>query len=236
MNMPLEAALAQLDPKDNAHWTADGQPVMAVLVEMTGNPVSRADVKAAAPNLTQTTAGEPKSFVADKTIEDEIEDEDILAAAAAPIEDEDEIEDELEDVTDEDILAAQPGDLGTSIEALDAWMSASDRKLNALHKTQKEVTDEITMWARRADLVSRIRERAKKASPDGGHTVQDFLKRQREARTERAERAQAFIAAGTTAQDVVKELTGKSPIDQAMSQRKPKLGSTRPAMGLPVRK
>lgn len=240
MNMPLEAALAQLDSKNDTHWTADGQPVIAVLNEMTGSNVTRSDVKTVAPDLLRSTAVEPKNWIAPPleettVVEDlpltEITDTEI----AKEFEDED-IQNEVAIATDEDILAAEPTDLGNDVEALDRWMNASERKLNDLDAEGRRIAKEISMWARRADIISRVRDRAKRASGEKQHTIQDFLKRQREARTDRAERARAFITAGTTAQDVVKELSGKSPIDTALGQRKAKLGSTRPAMGLPVRK
>jgi len=234
MNMPLAAALAQLDPSNDDHWTGDGLPVLAVLSEWTGNKVTRKDVPS---DIKRSDAPEPTSFVADKTIEEEFEDQEILAKAsdAQSVKEDEEVN--LDEFDDEEILAAEPSDLGNDIDALERWIAAADRKLNGLQKAHNKLTNEINLWARRSDIIVRVRDRVRKSRPETDKTsIKTFLERQAAARAEKAERARAFIAAGTTAQDVVKELGIKAPIDQAMGQRKASLGSTRPAMGLPVRK
>lgn len=47
----LEEALAALDHTNEDHWTAAGEPNCQVLGKMLGRPVSRANVKEAAPDL-----------------------------------------------------------------------------------------------------------------------------------------------------------------------------------------
>lgn len=43
-NMTLEAALAALDPDNDEHWNQDGSPKIAVLEDLTGGDVAKADL------------------------------------------------------------------------------------------------------------------------------------------------------------------------------------------------
>lgn len=55
--VPLEQALARLDPAIDAHWTkTDGLPDLNALAEMAGRRVKRGDVVAIAPDLARDTA------------------------------------------------------------------------------------------------------------------------------------------------------------------------------------
>lgn len=57
VNTKLAAAIAQLDPKDDSHWTGDGKPAMKAVETFYGaSDITRADVSAAAPGLTRATA------------------------------------------------------------------------------------------------------------------------------------------------------------------------------------
>lgn len=47
--MNLKEALASLDPSNDEHWTKEGLPILAVLANLIGTDVSRADVTAIAP-------------------------------------------------------------------------------------------------------------------------------------------------------------------------------------------
>ena len=55
----LLEGLRTLDPTNDAHWTAEGLPRLAVLEELTGKNVTRQDVNATAPGLTRNTNALP---------------------------------------------------------------------------------------------------------------------------------------------------------------------------------
>lgn len=58
--MPLASALAALDPADDTHWTAAGKPSVAAVSDIAGAPVTRADIDAAAPDLTREAPATPE--------------------------------------------------------------------------------------------------------------------------------------------------------------------------------
>lgn len=47
----IAEALKQLDTMNDAHWTADGRPACAAVESIIGDPVTRAEIAAAAPNF-----------------------------------------------------------------------------------------------------------------------------------------------------------------------------------------
>ena len=51
--MTLIEALQALDPDDDDHWTAEGRPAMAALIDLAGREVTRREVDAIAPDFTR---------------------------------------------------------------------------------------------------------------------------------------------------------------------------------------
>jgi len=51
--MDLKEALQLLDVSDDSHWTADGLPVVAVVSNIVGQPVTRKEITDASPQLTR---------------------------------------------------------------------------------------------------------------------------------------------------------------------------------------
>ena len=51
--VPLETAIADLDPEDDDQWTANGVPALQYLSDQTGEQISRAQVTIVAPGLTR---------------------------------------------------------------------------------------------------------------------------------------------------------------------------------------
>lgn len=242
--MNILEALAKLDQSNDEHWTADGLPRVDVIGKMIGQTdLKRQDITNAAPEFVRgATLGEANGEDEEGQQEGEPQghpegEQEQPSGDPSEVDEEDGDIETIADLTDEEILAATPADLLANIELMDLWLAASERHQIALHKKMKEITDEVNQFARAADAVHRLRMRARRTNPKkDGEAIRSFLANQRKAREERARRAQAFIAAGTTAEDVAKELRGKSALDVAMSQRKPKPGSTRPAPNMPVRR
>lgn len=236
MTMPLQAALAQLDPGNDAHWTADGLPAMAVVNELTGGNFTRKNLPADFTREAAKTPAPTSEIVAPPPTTDEGDAN--AQGQGIPQEQGDEEGDEEEvivEINDDELFSMDLRDL-QGIESFDAFMAASDKMLTSMHREREEIAKKIDYLSRRADMVQRVRAKMQKQDPNGGHSVKAFLKKQAEARMAKSERAKAFLNAGTTAQDVVAQLNMKAPIDAAMAQRKAKPGTTRPAMGMPVRK
>lgn len=59
LNTKLQAAVWNLDPTDDTHWTRDGKPAMSAVEKLYGaSDITRADVDAAAPGYTREKARE----------------------------------------------------------------------------------------------------------------------------------------------------------------------------------
>lgn len=56
--VPLPDAVAALDPNDDSHWTSGGKPRIEAVADITGKPVTRAEIDAAAPGVTRETAAD----------------------------------------------------------------------------------------------------------------------------------------------------------------------------------
>lgn len=208
--MEIKAALASLDTANDQHWTADGLPKLDVLSDMVGEKVSREAATEAWPGFTRNYG------------------------------DDDGQEEEAEEViSEEELLNATLGDLAQGgLTLIEAWMVAADKQQRKARQEYNDAKKRLDEFSRFADAVERMRIQFKRRQPkQGGDTaIQDYLKKQREARKRKQANAAAFIAAGTSAQDVAAGLNVKAPIDQALNQRRAKPGSTRPAHDLPVRK
>lgn len=240
--MEIKEALSKLDHDDDDAWTGDGLPRIDVIVRMTGvKDIKRQDITDADPKFQRGVIAperEQETDPAQMTIAD-LADPDPVAdpidAGTDAIIDPDELT--VADLTTEEILAARPQDL-TSLEMVNTWLNAANDKLNADHKEVKRLNSEMTMWARRVDIVTRVQTKMNRQqdSNPNGTAISKFLAQQNNARVERAKRASAFLTKGTDAQAVLEQISKGSKLDTAMSQRKAKPGSTRPDPRLPVRK
>ncbi|AAT69545.1 gp69 [Alphaproteobacteria phage PhiJL001] len=226
--MEIVEALAKLDHKNDDHWTQDGLPRIEVVANISGiKDLKRGQITDAAPDFVRVGDDTPPT-----------DDQGQPNPASSDPDDEDvgEIE-SIDDLTDEEILEASVEDLMRSPELADRWQVVVGNILAQWAKDKNAIENKISTLARRADFIYKVRKQQRKAQPnrdlDG---VKAVLQRSKEARAKKHARAKAFLESGTTSEDVVTALSLKAPIDAALNQRKPKLGSTRPAMGMPVRK
>lgn len=92
MAMKLSEALAQLDPKNDEHWTDDGLPAVEAVQTLYGKEVNRATITRSAPQLTRTSAEAATALITDDDDlgtsdepkpDDEAVDQDALDEAAA---------------------------------------------------------------------------------------------------------------------------------------------------------
>lgn len=231
-NMQLEQALTLLDPANDDHWTHDGLPLVDVLRDLTDDQsLSRKTITNSAPDLTRAKV---KAF-ADG--EDELDESPI-----EPIEVE--VEPEIEVAPIEPDLSPAEHEDGVPVDVftLPIHEVLADRELtdiaiqqmaemidegNASVKAMKEELAQLNakneLLKRAALLHSRNRPNNERRSD-----IQRYLEGQNAARAKRAERAQRFIDAGTTAQDVAEQLSSKSKLDASMATRKAARGSQRP--------
>ncbi len=158
-----------------------------------------------------------------------------VEAAEAPEMEEQPEPEEFEGPTIEEILELTPAEVLNSPDLMEAYISAASAKSIELAKVREEATEQLKVLGFRQELVSQVLAKHQRANPSKEPSeIQRYIQRQAEARAVRAERAQAFIKAGTSATDVAEQLRVGSKLDQAMRQRKPSPGSTRPDPRLPL--
>ena len=239
---PLFAALATLDTANDDHWTADGQARVDVVSAAAGKALARQDIIDAAPTFTRQTATE--LLVEYRATVGELP----TAAPTAPQSPEAPAPLDTRPPAPEATLgdlgrppappAPSPpcesavdlpmGQLMASVPLLEQAIRELDEQSQAKLHEQRALGVELKGLYAKSDLCAKQLARLKpKDNP--ANDVQTYLRRSQEARQERVRRAQAFVKAGTTPGDVRKQLATASPLDAAMSQRKPAAGSTRPA-------
>ena len=232
--MEIKQALAQLDHNDDAHWTEDGLPRVDVVAGLTGDKgLKRSDITNAAPDLVR---GSKKA----EASQDDTQPSGSAGASPPPDGwDPLEVESNLPpELTEEELLQATPRDFGSDLEMMERWLEAANNKCLQLNRDMNKAKDELKVWSERINIIDRVMNRIRRAKnirPDQD-AIQSFLKRQHEARAERAERAQEFLRASTSARAVLEQVATGSKLDKALQQRKPAPGSTRPDPRLPVQR
>lgn len=94
-------------------------------------------------------------------------------------------------------------------------ISELSAKNDEINKQKKLLTDEQKNITSQGEYFESCLERLRAADPNYDATgVRAYLERQAQARAERAERAKAFINAGTTIKDVQAQLETKAPVDK----------------------
>lgn len=255
--MKLTQALALLDPAVEEHWTSDGLPRMDALVDLTGDSsITRKAVTNAAPSLTRRTAaeleGEPEEPAEAPEEPAEPPAEAPPEEPAAPAEPESEPEAPAEEPVDpssppppDPTAPCEPGQRGPLVmeqAALDmpvrdvlsdAQLTAQaireiEEKVKHALQAKKAIEVELAQLYQKNEILKRQAIIHERAAPKKSTGVQAYLAAQQETRRKRAERAQAFIAAGTTQADVADAMRPGSQLDAAMNRRKAGRGTVRP--------
>jgi hypothetical protein len=210
--MEIKEALAQLDVLDDDQWTTEGLPRVDAVEKILGSTVSRADITNADPSFNRSLA----------------------SSDGEPLETPDQNETpELEPTSEPvmDPLDLKEAELQSEIEDLSLLASQKSKELEVLKK-------QIAELAARQNSKTSVLERMRRLRPKRADSsaIGAYLAQAARTREERAKRALAFIAGGTSISDVLAQLSIKAPIDVAMNKRKAAPGSTRPALHMPVRK
>jgi hypothetical protein len=234
MSNMILTALHNLDKLNDEHWTADGMPRLDVVRTLSGNPeLSRKMLTDVAPDFTRASANEAE---AEKPIVEAV-------TTSEPEGENEKAEPEVAGWED----PAEPAQ-----SEFDWLMSKSRKELfkdeATADRAQRAINAAITKWNRDvnvlrgkisqlSDLSGKL-DRAVQQANRGKiekSPIQEYLKGQQAVRADKAARRKKFLEQGLDAGELAKELSGKSGIDAALNQRKPKPGSTRPDPRMPVR-
>ena len=231
MESHLIAALNQLDPGNEEHWTADGQARVEVVSELLIarglGPVQRQNIIDAAPTFTRDSAAAEEPAAPP-------------GPAAAP--------------THPEPPPAVPGPARSSLlpegkkacdlpvaevyasyELLElALMEMSDES-QVLIKARGEIDEKLKALHLKSDRATR-RLIQIKPKEDSSLAIRAYLESANKAKVDKVARTRAFMQANVKPADVISEMLPGSKLDQVMRQRGAKPGETRPKLGLPVRR
>lgn len=257
----IQAALLQLDPEKDEHWTTDGLPRVDIVSGLLGRSVTRKEITEAGPNVTRTTAGEEEAMdPGTVTTEDEEDGED------QPYDDSQEPTEEQAKPAKQPresftpgkhtirVMPEPPAEAAAMIEAQDEVLAMPfdvvaqdpdlidracvelDRQAGVLARRRTAIDERLHELGARSELLQRARSQIVRGTGESEHQKQlnAYLESNRRSREAKALRARAFIEAQTTPADVAKELDIRSPLDRALAQRRPQHGAPRrltPAAG-----
>lgn len=192
MSEKIREALAKLDIGNDDHWTTEGLPRLDVMKDLVGEPVTRADITAAAKGFSRKTpnleaeqpenTGSGESADAQATKPETTED---TAQASNETPEADQSEDTV-DGADAEAEAVVEHDEGSD-EAIEAELeSATDAlyKAQARHKKATEAMDVVI--ARRA---------SRAAGRTTAHDIKAYQKSQAEQRARMAQRQRVMTEA-----------------------------------------
>lgn len=210
--MEIVTALNKLEHGNDIHWTGEGLPRLDVVSGLVGSKVTRKDITDAVPNFVRQVADEEDS-----------EAEPGSPTALAETEGGGDSPGQISvlDMPIADVLSSHE----LTLEAIDVLSEMNGdllRERDLINKELQQVSLKGVILERQ-----RVKHETEKGGDANMQGIRDYLDKQKEVREMRARRAQAFIGAGTTQEDVAKALTTSAPIDQAM-RRKNVRGAQRP--------
>lgn len=230
--MQLNEALDVLDPANDEHWTSNGSPRMDALHALTGDDtITRRQVVEARPDLMRDTAPEKTEEVA-SALGAPASTEGSEDAAANP--EEPSSEDIAPEVETTEAVAPEPAAEPKPAPTIDQLKTLRDEKAERMLEAQRTATNakrEADLLANEVNTMNRqIDNMEQAADPNHGTAgTRAYLKQQNKNRLDRARGLTKFREmTGVQAADVAKAMNPKSPIDQAMGQRRATRGSQRP--------
>ena len=251
--MNIKQALTTLDVENDDHWTADGLPRVETVAALVGGDVTRRDITNAAPmfmrtpgeteetgapteNPQETGSPEPEkpeetgSPVAEK-IEAGAPEPEKTEEAGSPPEVPTENPQQAAHVEIMDsVVGLPPVEVFRDVALVDRAIDEFGRQASVLTARREAIVSQLKDIGQRSAMLTSARNKLTRggAKTRATNAIQDYLKAQQKARADRAMRARRFIEAGTTIEDVTKELGGPSKMDAAMKQRKVARGARRP--------
>lgn len=220
MKMSLLAALAQLDPSNDNHWTGEGLPRLDTVKFMTGDStVTREAVTQAAPGLTRATplqgAQAPVSGGGTGEAQNVAP-----APAQAPSQGDGNGASEQGDGGSGDDSDSEGGTVDQGQEA-DPELAAAQRAHDAALARKAEADREVAATGKALDVLLEAREAAGQAA-NAGSPFAAYLKAQTKLLQERGAKMQALRGV-----DLKSILPTRAPIDDALRRRNTR-GTQRP--------
>lgn len=217
--MNIIEALKELDVLNDDHWTADGAPkIDAVASQIDDFKINRKDIIEAAPHFDR------KHPFEDETTDDS---EDREAEATDDSEDKEAEAEATDEIYHGGNAVVEFAKHLKTIKKDDAsdFIEEVRQELIRVHQDLEDAQIRARATKKMLDLA---KAHAQTVNPEitNGQAIRGYIDSQNKARAERAEKRDRLFK-GITMKDI-KEITGKSPLDQAMSARKPTRGSVRP--------
>lgn len=234
--MQTKDALYRLDPANDEHWTADNQPTVAAVRELTGNPnLTRQEITEADPEFSRQKLAD--------SVERARETREATEAAAAetaaalspppPPESEDEPDDQPARFDLDSVPIAQV--LSNRALCEQAAAELTLRTQEAV-RARDDAVKLIAHLGRIGAIVdARLAAFRKVKGQDDQAERMAVIARSNEVRMARHERTQEALG-GLSLKTLTKALSNRSPIDMAMMTRKPQLGANRPGVRPLVRR
>lgn len=218
----IAAAVMQLDPTNDNHWTEDGLPRIDTVKFLSGDStVTRASINEAVPGLTRANAKPPQA------VQQPVGDTGApVTLPALPVGDPGSAGGD--NGVHQEPGADADGDMG-EVERLQAAVQAAQAKLDEGLAAQAEVGRYVAQASAAYDRAVQALEEAA-PSQDVGSAIQQYLSRQVEQRNERAKRVSQIRTADL--KDIRDFLVPqRSALDNAMA-RKTARGGQRPNIPL----
>lgn len=190
MSDKIKQGLVKLDIDNDDHWTTEGLPRLDVMKDLVGEPVTRADITAAAKGFSRKTpnleAEQPENTgsgeVADAPAETPETTKD-TAQAPSETPEANESEGTVDDVAAEEVVEHEKG----SDEAIEAELEAATEALYKAQARHKEATEAMdVVISRRA---------AKAAGRTSAHDIKAYQRSQMEQRAGIAQRQRLMTEA-----------------------------------------
>jgi septal ring factor EnvC (AmiA/AmiB activator) len=218
MSSAIIEALKTLDPKNDEHWTGNGDPVIAVVSELIKDPkLKRAQITEAAPEFNRNNLVLPG---------DKPDTASLPSLESLPKEEQDQVNAILND--DKPFNAPEPDDGATpgpetteldqaraEVDRLNAEVTEANRAIEAAKQHAAEKTNELA--------AAEARMHALIPNNDNQSAIQAYIAQQNADRAARAASRQAIFQGIDP-----RTLDPRSPIDQAFG-RKTQRGTQRPA-------
>lgn len=228
MKTKILAALAQLDPTIDDHWTADGAPRLDVVAALSGEKVTRAEVTNADPEFNRDKA---RASATDNTpdVDAEVKEaerqraEAEAAAADANENIDDDVQPDLPQIGDEDY--SEPRDLDNlspaevlatprSAQAAHDQLAAEAKIIKARIAADQALLEKKTY---QMELIDRALARFKQKFEDPAKSIQEIIRRNNEDRENRVRSQREALA--SLDPSLAKRLNVGPSIDETLANR-----------------
>ncbi len=239
--MNIKQAIDSLAVNNDDHWTADGLPRVDAVIDILGYEITRKQIT----DVSQRVRGESVTPIGTPEDEEKRKQEAALAAVppsttdepqpepekpAEPSESPQEEDDASEVEPEDDVVAMNVTKVHSNLELIERAQKEFSRQASILSKRHEAIKKKLIDIGRRSALLEKSKNILLRGKPVNQQqpAISRYLETQNKARAKRVKAAQAFISAGTNAEDVRRQLAGPSILDAAMRAKRQR-GTVRPA-------